>query len=189
MSVLGILHKFSRAFVVAVVGLLVFAVVPAMAEFGVERLAVSARNQDGTPDVQAGSHPYALTVTFALNQVPCTPAEEGRIKCVPEGNLKDAQLELPPGFVGDPNATPRCTYTEFANRGACSNEAVVGTAIIYIGRGLGPNREGGFQEYDAKSNPVFNLVPPPGVVAEFGFTIEHTPVCCRPRCVRVGITG
>ena len=39
-----------------------------MAEFGLERLAISARNQNGTPDVQAGSHPYALNTTFLLHE-------------------------------------------------------------------------------------------------------------------------
>ncbi len=64
--------------------------------------------------MQAGSHPYALTTTFVLNEPhsPC-PASGDQVTCVAEGDLKDARLELPPGFVGDPNATPRCTYQEF----------------------------------------------------------------------------
>jgi len=48
---------------------LLFAV-PAMAAenapFGLESLEVSAINQDGSPDVQAGSHPYALLTSFSL---------------------------------------------------------------------------------------------------------------------------
>ena len=51
---------------------------PAMAEFGLQRFALSARNQNGTPDIQAGSHPWALTNTFVLN----LPVEEARLRDV-----------------------------------------------------------------------------------------------------------
>ena len=59
---------------------------PAMAELGVEKFALSARNANGTPDLRAGSHPYALT-TSSLKE-----AESAR------GNPKDARLGLLPGF-------------------------------------------------------------------------------------------
>src|ERR1700723_1567478 len=95
---------------------------PAMAEFGLERMAISARNQNGTPDVQAGSHPYSLNTTFLLHEPgPATG----------QGDLKDVRVELPPGFVGDPTATPRCGYQEFIDTparetGDCSDETAVG---------------------------------------------------------------
>ena len=76
----------------------------AMAAFGLQSFEVSATNQNGSPDVQAGSHPYELTTSFVLSpEVP-----------VAEGSLKDVRVELPPGFVGDPEATPRCTSHEFS---------------------------------------------------------------------------
>ena len=70
----------------------------ALADFGLEQFSVAATNQNGSPDVQAGSHPYGLTTTFTFNQ----PSLAG----ISQGTLKDARLELPPGFVGDPDATP-----------------------------------------------------------------------------------
>ena len=94
--------KLSLVLAVSLVSALAFAVTPAIAELKLERFAVSARNENGTPDVQAGSHPYALTTTFLLNT---THNEEPGAR-----NLKDVRLELPPGFVGDPTATPRCSY-------------------------------------------------------------------------------
>jgi hypothetical protein len=142
----------------------------AQAEFGMERFAISARNQNGTPDVQAGSHPYSLTTTFVLNQPLCNGET-----CVAEGNLKDARVELPPGFVGDPNATPRCPYQQFANPNVgCPSDTAVGLATSYLGH-----------ERQSVSPPdvvpdtvaVFNLVPPPGVAAEFGYIVGgETPV-------------
>jgi hypothetical protein len=162
---------------------LVFAVTPAMAAFGVERVAISARNQNGTPDVQAGSHPYALTATFVLTQPPCTESE-GRFRCVAEGLLKDARVELPPGFVGDPNATPRCTYQEFISPGVgCSSETAVGVATAYLGRELQAESPA---NADPVTEPVYNLVPSPGVVAEFGYIVAGVTPVLLQSSVRTG---
>ncbi len=130
---------------------------PAMAEFGLQRFAFSARNQDGTPDVQAGSHPYALNTTFMVN-FPTGSFES----FAPQGNLKDVRLEMPPGFVGDPNATPRCPYQAFV-RNNCPNETVVGVSTTYLDEPAG--------EIYPSDNAVYNLVPPTGVAAEFAFVI------------------
>jgi hypothetical protein len=151
--------------IVALASLMIVAVVgaaPAMAEFGLQRFALSARNQDGTPDIQAGSHPWSLTNTFVLN----LPLEEGPPL---EGRFKDLRLELPPGFVGDPNATPHCSYQAFIKienfQSDCPNETAVGLATTY----LSDSGTGG--TVIPTSDAVFNLVPPAGVAAEFGFLV------------------
>jgi hypothetical protein len=142
---------------------LAFSAAPAMAEFGLERLAISARNQDGTPDVQAGSHPYSLNTTFVLH---------GAGDAVGQGDLRDVRVELPPGFVGDPTATPRCAYQEFIKE-ACSAETQVGLATAY----LSTVKEQELGELNPETVPVYNIVPPPGVAAEFGYIIgQATPV-------------
>jgi hypothetical protein len=143
---------------------------PALAELRLERFAIGAQNENGTPDLQAGSHPYALTTTFLLNAPGPT-----------NGFLKDVRAELPPGFVGDPNATPKCSYQEFidgssgapAGAKTCSNETAVGIATTYF------LNEAGVPGIEAASetNPVYNLAPSAGVAAEFGFIVaERTPV-------------
>jgi hypothetical protein len=146
-----------------VLGVLVVGVVPAVAELRVERFAVSARNKDGTVDVQAGSHPYAVTSTIVLSE----PGPVG-------GDLKDVKLELPPGFVGDPNATPKCGYQTFIREEKfeilCPSDTAVGIATTYLTRA-------GHAGVFAFTDPVYNLVPQAGVAAEFGFIAAgHTPV-------------
>ncbi len=157
--------KITTLFVVlgAVIGMLAVAATPALAELRLEKSAVNAHNEDGMPDVQAGSHPYSLTATFVLS-------EPGPGK----GDLKDVRLELPPGFVGNPNATPKCTFQVFIQEEVrhrlCSNDSVVGIDTTYLATG---NGEG----VSAISDPVYNLVPPAGVAAEFGFVVAgKTPV-------------
>jgi hypothetical protein len=143
--------------------------------FGVTRFEISARNVDGTRDVQAGSHPYALTSTFLFNEA--GPSS---------GDVKDLQLELPPGIVGNPDATPKCTYQEFSKglvRGessGCGNESAVGLATSYIINTAHPHAV--FPTTDA----VYNLVPPPGVAAEFGFVALYTTPVLLQESVRTG---
>jgi hypothetical protein len=171
---LALLRSYILTCLVCLVSLGV-AATPAMAEgFGLERFAIGAQNENGTPDVQAGSHPYSLTTTFVLN-----------LPSVGESYLKDARVQLPPGFVGNPNATPRCTYQEFINisqqeGGGCSNEAAIGVETTYFDSGPGSS------ELTPVTDPMFNLVPPPGVAAEFGFIVaKNTPVLLQSS-VRTG---
>lgn len=125
----------------------------AKAELTLRRFAVGVSEEDGTPDVQAGSHPFALTTSFLLNGVgPLT------------GYLRDIKLELPPGLVGDPTATPRCGYQEFIAQ-SCGFETQVGVASTYLLEG----QQAGAGEVRPTTDPVYNLVPPPGVAGEFGF--------------------
>jgi hypothetical protein len=186
----------------ALLATLTFAATPALAGsalvspgFGIERFAFGVQNENGTPDVQAGSHPYALTASFVLHEPPCFENGEQELTCLPESELKDAKVGLPPGFVGDPNATPKCTYQEFINfngfgakyeGGHCSPETAVGVATSYTGRQL--DKAGGVTErkYYAGTDPVYNLVPPPGVAAEFGFIVAKQVPVLLQTSVRTG---
>jgi hypothetical protein len=139
-------------------------------------IAVSITNQDGTPDTQAGSHPFAYTTTLAVN----TEEREGGI--VPAGgDIKDIEASLPPGFVGDPAATPQCSLEHFREhfeenlfgfKESCPDASQIGILEISIG--------------GAKFWPeLYNLVPQRGYPAEFGFRVLGVPVVLVPR-VRTG---
>jgi hypothetical protein len=106
-------------------------------------------NQDGTPDTQAGSHPWESTTSFMFD----TTTVNGNT--IPDGNMKDVQVGLPPGLIGNPNATPKCTVQELDGN-ECSGAAQIGqvTLLSSIGFNL--------------TLPVYNMVPPAGVPAEFG---------------------
>ena len=114
-------------------------------------------NGDGTLDTQAGSHPYGLTVNFGMNAIENEPTG---------GGLRDAAITLPPGIVGDPHATPQCAREQFFSGTveSCPAETQVGEDIA----GINPAPAFGYAEFQARV-PVYNLVPPPGVPAEFGF--------------------
>jgi hypothetical protein len=145
----------------------------AMAGFGLQRFSEAATNQNRSLDVQAGSHPYALTTTFSLNEPEVVDGE----LTPPQGNPKDVRLELPPGFVGDPNATPKCSYNEFAVGGECPNDTVVGVATTWFAT---------LYEIQYVDDPVYNLEPPPGVASEFGFKGANIEPVYLDASVRTG---
>jgi hypothetical protein len=123
----------------------------AHAEFGFVPGSVSAvaANSDGTLDSEAGSHPSSYTVNFRLNVTASSQVEGGA--------ARDIIANLPTGFIGNPQAVAACPRQEFEGvLPKCSTETQVGVLRATI-PGLGETRL-----------PIFNLAPPPGVVAALG---------------------
>ena len=58
--------------------------------FGVEQYELRPENADGSPDTQAGSHPFQLTSVIALNE-----AVEAK---KPPAAVKDLHFKLPRGL-------------------------------------------------------------------------------------------
>jgi hypothetical protein len=124
--------------------------------FGLKSFSMVAENKNGSPDVQAGSHPYALTTSFTLNENPYPEPLEN--------SPKDIHVELPPGFFGNPQATPRCTYLDFLEF-KCPFETQVGMETTYL-----VARE--FVENPASfTGDVFNIEPSAGIAAEFAYHV------------------
>ena len=73
------------------------------------------------------------------------------------------EIALPPGFFGEPNATPRCTREQL-DAGACPADTQIGELVPLIDpTGGGPG--------SSKGEALYNMVPPPGMPAQFGFAI------------------
>src|SRR4051812_1913973 len=91
------------AALVACVALLAFMVAApaASASFGLNNFDATFTNQDGTPDIQAGSHPFAATESFGINYT-----EPGFFEWIPDGELKDGIFTQVAGLVGDTGAIP-----------------------------------------------------------------------------------
>jgi hypothetical protein len=154
--------------VAAVAAWLALAAVPARADFGIAGFEAAATNQDGTPDTQAGSHPYQFTTNIAFNTTVLNGGFFGN-EIVPDGgNAKDVRVELPPGFVGDPNATPKCTVHELEVF-TCPPESQIGVAHV---------RSDLISEIAVIPPviPVYNLVAPRNLPAQFGFTFAEADV-------------
>ena len=132
--------------------------------FGFASFDGSATNQDGSTDTQAGSHPYEATTIFTMN-----PAFDSALHPVPSGgDAKDLEVDLPAGFVGDPNAVPQCTQQELISF-TCPDD----TAVGYAGT---ETTVLGDRKYEVEWAPIYNVAPPPGVPAEFGFVYSAAPI-------------
>jgi hypothetical protein len=126
---------------------------PALASFGINSLAASARNQDGSVDLGAGSHPFEYTVSFEVNQ-------NKEPEPAPEGKLSEIIVALPPGMIGGPLATPRCTGAQFEGQtGNCPGDTQIGVARVKL-FGL-----------ETTVTPIYNLIPPQGAPFGAGFSL------------------
>ena len=129
------------------------------AGFGFANFDAWLSNADGTIDTQAGSHPYSLSVSFATD-VGGTGAGQERPTV---GEAHALNVNLPAGLVGEPGAVPQCTRFQFDNV-ECPPQSEIGTDYTSLaGAGI-------------LNFPVYNLVPPPGVAAQFAFAFSGTDV-------------
>jgi hypothetical protein len=158
----------------------------AEAEAGFNSFRAEVTDADGLPTGRSATHPYQFTTSFALNTALAPPDAEFPITPA-EGDVKEIEVALPPGFAGNPTATPRCSQRQFNTVhsqvtqpngepslkstpviNACPNDSVVGTITIQQlngdGAGLGDIR------------PIYNLVPPEGMPAQLGFQIVGLPI-------------
>jgi hypothetical protein len=139
--------------------LLSLLVVPAaaQAEFGIEpgSFHTTFEVSEGVVGVpQASSHPFAFSFGFKLNT-----DSEGHSE---GGTMRSILIDLPPGFAGYPFATGRCTRQEFEGfLPSCSSNSQIGIVRANLPE-LGSEAGG----------PLYNLVPPPGVAAQFGFAVS-----------------
>lgn len=150
--------------------------------FNVE--AVTSDEPEPEPETRAGSHPFALVAeaNFRL----AGEAQDQPGVPVTDGDLKDFEVDLPPGLFANPLALPRCTQGEFhtprvspyessASGESCNKLTQVGIISIRSSAEGGSDRTFG----------VFNLDPPPGYPAEFGFNAFGVPVAVKPSITEV----
>ena len=135
--------------------------------FGVEHFEEVVEEADGSPDVQAGSHPFALTTTLALNQTANPIA--------PPALTRALQFNLPAGLVGNATSVPQCTEAQFSHivhqfGNSCPQGSAIGVAVVSVVEPIH------FTRMVTVSLPVFNLVPVRGEPARFGFDYLSTPV-------------
>jgi hypothetical protein len=142
------------------------AVSSAPSRFGVEQYELKAENADGSPDTQAGSHPFQLTSVLTLDQ--------GTILAKPPAAVKDLHFNLPPGLIGNPTPVPQCSLPTFLNLEegyGCPAGSVVGVAVI-----TGALELSGRSDRGTFYAPLINLTPAVGEPARFGFVIAEVPV-------------
>ncbi len=139
------------------------------AAFGIEAYELSAEGEGGAPMTQAGSHPYQVTGTIALNQGPDSAPLTSVPQAQPLASARDIVAKLPPGLIADPSTAQRCLIWEFllsdglGRNPECPPETAVGVASVTA---YDPGH--GTLTFPA---PVFNIEPEAGEPARFGFFV------------------
>ena len=115
-------------------------------------------NADGTIDTQAGSHPYEMTSIYSL----ATSLNSRSEAVLSGGETRNVEVRLPPGFVGNTAAITQCTHAQIAvgEFGLCPETSEVGILKVETTSGA------------SFSSSLFNMVPPRGEPAQFGYKID-----------------
>jgi hypothetical protein len=124
----------------------------------------------GTPYTQAAGHPFEASTSIDFNTFrDPDPLKED---LTPVEAVRDIDVDLPPGFFGDPHGLGQCTPAQLANgalaqsQPQCPATSQVGTTIVRANAShmaIGPV-------------PVYNMVPPPDAPARLGFNVLGTVV-------------
>jgi hypothetical protein len=136
------------------------------APFGLSSFDVETVGEAGEADTQAGSHPFELTTSLAFNIAAReSPSARNGDTELPLASAapKDVEVALPSGLVGDPNASPQCSQQAFLEgvNLNCPVDTQVGTVKPFF-----------YGAFPSAVYPVYDIVPPPGVPAELGFSVS-----------------
>jgi hypothetical protein len=142
---------------------------------GAEGFDAAVYGEGGQPETRAGAHPVALTLTAGL-----TPSAKAG-QPFTEGDLRDLEVELPPGLIENPTAVPLCTQAAFhaprfspfeksLSGESCQDRSQVGILTVRSSYGGGTTRTFG----------LFNLAPPPGLPSELGANPYGAPIVFVP---------
>lgn len=119
------------------------------------------------PDTQAGSHPFAMTLSFRLK----TSASGALTR---NEYAKDIAVEFPAGFAGSIVSVPQCPMSRLAvEYVGCPTSSQVGTVVVKLADELYPA-------------PVYNMVPSDGGTAELAFPVL---IVAQPVIVTVRTDG
>ena len=142
--------------------MLIGAVSAQAGDFGYTDFDGVVLDANNLPETQAGTHPFTATTHIKFPLKP-TGLEDDVVE-----HVRELEVDLPPGFVGNTRAVPRCTIAQLSiGGGQCPASTQVG--IVYTSTGFN-NTVG-----------LYNLVPERGTVAQFGFVIASNPATITAR--------
>jgi hypothetical protein len=118
----------------------------------------------GNPVRRAGDRPFELRTNFDITRFVGYNTAGEKVN-VPHGSLRTVEVTLPRGVVGNPEATPKCDPSQFAELGAaasttgCPSDTQVGYLNVRTNKFVG----------SVSRIPIYSLEPPKGVPTDFAF--------------------
>ena len=143
--------------------------------FGVADFGSYPADGAGEPDTQAAGHPNSLSTSFdvvsAVNLASGTPDTPTRSV----QDVKDVVVDLPAGFVGDPQAAQKCPLHDLVI-GETSSGCPAASQVAWLSFNASGSYHGESAEQGRQNIPVYNMVPEHGFPAEFGFIYAELPL-------------
>ena len=139
----------------------------------------------GEPNRHASEHPFEFRTDFdvtAKTGVNNEPGDNTRF-VISNGQIRTVEVTLPRGMIGNPEALPKCGLADFVEAGTvksstkCPANTQVGYLNASIVEGTHNFGRGNFSNVAGLINrvPLYNLNPPKGVPADFGFNATLVP--------------
>lgn len=149
--------------------------VSSLGPYQIKKFGVAATDREGESSLHAAGSPALLETVLEFPSEGSAAFGEGfgeafppNIVNAPAENLRDAIVHAPAGAVGNPTAAAKCTAAQLAgstNVPKCPAASQVGVVLLNEGHSVG----------------LYNMVPPPGVPAAFGFSFENTATTLEAR--------
>lgn len=146
-----------------------FGLLPGKEGFDVSFLRTAGKEEQ--PETLSGSHPFEVRAHFKFN------SQGGRS----EGDLRNMQVNLPPGLIGNPLAVGRCSEKQLETPRVSpfgpsnSGESCPGISQVGVVTFVSDREEGRPETFG-----VFNIQAPPGAAGElaaapYGERVRYTP--------------
>lgn len=126
---------------------------------------------------KAGDHPYEFRAGFDFNTASVKRQDDGTREAFANGLVRNVEVTLPRGLIGNPEALPKCDPIDFAQAGisvnssGCPADTQVGYLNIRAEERGSQNGRGGLANANSTLSRValYNLVPPKGTPVDLGF--------------------
>ncbi len=157
---------------------------------GLDEFHLDMAGADGSVDTQAGDHPFGLTASFNFgaetadglaqygeNYQHLGSGAVANLTDFPVREVKDVVVDLPPGFVGDPQDATQCPESALeppraSGLTAGETECPASSEVGLIQTDTGGHIVGSsFGAGNGLFSPIYNMVPESGYPAEFGFNL------------------
>jgi hypothetical protein len=142
--------------------------------FVANSFTAEAKDELGGINSIAGAHPFKATTSFAL---PTHSSPAGTAYLVPVEDMRDLVVDLPPGFIANPQADGgnQCT-TARVKEGltTCPESTVVGSVKLEYGQGQ-------TSAHNSGEFALFEVRPEKGHPAEFAFKFESNLFVIQPQ--------
>jgi hypothetical protein len=143
------------------------------AGFGAQDFNVGVFGAEGGLDAQAGGHPSLVSTKINYTTLLNPYDLRGSSTFLDVEEPKTQIVDLPAGFVGDPQAAPACPQADLyiVNEypGKCPAGSIVGQVVLEE------------TAYKRVVEPIFNVVPEGDEPALFAFEFDNVPVYLRSR--------